>query len=129
MSNVMEAGGAAAAADKGKMIYSTDLIEPIQCASHASPALSDTGKWTRRLACLRLTISMPTALFYSPVRAWSQSGQKIWWQHLFQTRKFRNSNTSHVFRYSKEIKFVFIFDNCVSRKWNVLISWNLEILL
>jgi hypothetical protein len=39
MSNVMEAGGAAAA-DKGKMIYSTDLIEPIQCHSHASPALS-----------------------------------------------------------------------------------------
>lgn len=31
MSDVMEAGGAAAAADKGKMIYNTDLIEPIQC--------------------------------------------------------------------------------------------------
>jgi hypothetical protein len=45
MSNVMEAGGGAAA-DKGKMIYSTDLIEPIQCqpclASLIAP--SDTGK-------------------------------------------------------------------------------------
>lgn len=40
----MEAG--AAAADKGKMIYSTDLIEPIQCRARSQPYRysSDTGK-------------------------------------------------------------------------------------
>jgi hypothetical protein len=112
MSNVMEAGGAAAAADKGKMIYSTDLIEPIQCASHASPALSDTGKWTRRLACLRLSISMPTALFYSPVRVLGVKVDKKYGGSIHFKTGNSGTQTPHVFRHSGDKICVYVFDNC-----------------